>query len=61
MAFIQEMISFVMAHQVSMAAVGVAVIDLAIELHPSLDGNNLIGLVLGAFKKLIVVPKPPIV
>jgi hypothetical protein len=42
---------FVLAHQLVLSTLGVAVLDFAIELHPSLKGNNIVSFLLGFLKK----------
>jgi hypothetical protein len=48
---IQTVIDFVVAHQVAMTAVAVAVIDFAIELNPALKSNSIISAVLSLLVK----------
>lgn len=49
-------IAFIQAHSVAMSAVGVAILDFAIDVMPSLKSNSIIGLILG-----FLSPKPPAV
>lgn len=48
----QGIIDFVLAHQVAMAAVGVAVIDFVIDVNPALKSNSIISTILS-----ILTPK----
>jgi hypothetical protein len=48
---LQQVIDFVMAHQVAMSAVAVAVIDFAIELNPAIKNNSIISVLLGLLVK----------
>lgn len=49
-----QIYSFIQAHQGGFAAVIVALLDFAIELHPGLAGNNIVSQILAFFK-----PKTP--
>lgn len=44
------MIEFILAHQVAMAAIVVAVIDFVIEINPALKSNTIISALLSIFK-----------
>jgi len=49
----QSVIDFVLAHDVAMAAIVVAVVDFVIELVPSVKSNTLISLVLEGAQKIM--------
>lgn len=44
-------IAFAIAHKAALSAVGVAILDLAIEMNPKLQANSIISLLLSSLKK----------